>query len=49
MFAVALSKVDSGFFPNLLGTPQGKAIMAIAFTLQVLGWITIRKILSVRP
>ena len=48
-FAVALSKVDSGYFPNLLGTPQGKTIMAVAFTLQVLGWITIRKILSVRP
>ena len=48
-FAVALSKVDSGFFPKLLGTPQGKTILAIAFTLQVLGWITIRKILSVRP
>jgi tight adherence protein B len=48
-FAVALSKVDPGFFPNLLGTPQGKTIMAIAFLLQVLGWITIRKILSVRP
>ena len=48
-FAVALSKVDPGFFPNLLGTPQGKTIMAIAFVLQVLGWITIRKILSVRP
>ena len=48
-FAVALSKVDPGFFPNLLGTPQGKAIMAIAFVLQVLGWVTIRKILSVRP
>ena len=48
-FAVALSEVDPGFFPNLLGTPQGKSIMAIAFVLQVLGWITIRKILSVRP
>jgi Flp pilus assembly protein TadB len=48
-FAVALSKVDPGFFPNLLGTPQGKTIMAIAFVLQFLGWITIRKILSVRP
>ena len=47
--AVALSKVDPMFFPNLLGTPQGKAILAIAFTLQVLGWVTIRKILSVRP
>lgn len=48
-FAVALSMIDPGFFPNLLGTPQGKAILAIAFVLQVLGWITIRKILSVRP
>jgi tight adherence protein B len=48
-FAVVLSKVDPGFFPNLLGTPQGKAIMATAFTLQILGWVTIRKILSVRP
>jgi tight adherence protein B len=48
-FAVALSKVDPGFFPNLLGTPQGKTIMAIVFVLQALGWITIRKILSVRP
>jgi Flp pilus assembly protein TadB len=41
--------VDPGFFPSLLGTPPGKAIMAIAFVLQVLGWVTIRKILSVRP
>jgi tight adherence protein B len=48
-FSVALSRVDPGFFPNLLGTPQGNAILAIAFTLQVLGWVTIRKILSVRP
>lgn len=48
-FATALSRVDPGFFPNLLGTPQGKTIVAIAFVLQLLGWITIRKILSVRP
>jgi tight adherence protein B len=48
-FAVALSMVDPGFFSNLLGTSQGKTIMAIAFVLQVMGWITIRKILSVRP
>jgi len=46
-FAVALSKVDPGFFPNLLGTPLGKTILAIAFTLQVVGWVTIRKIMSV--
>ena len=49
LFAAALSMVDSGFLPNLLGTPQGKTIMAITFVLQVMGWITIRKILSVRP
>jgi tight adherence protein B len=48
-FVVALSKVDPGFFPGLLGTPQGKAILAIAFALQVLGWLAIRAILSVRP
>jgi len=47
-FAVALSKVDPGFLPNLLGTPQGRSILAIVFSLQVLGWVTIRKILSVR-
>ena len=49
VFAAALSMVDRGFFPNLLGTPQGKTIMTIVFVLQVMGWITIRKILSVRP
>jgi tight adherence protein B len=48
-FALVLSRVDPGFFPNLLGTPQGKTILAITVTLQVLGWVTIRKILSVRP
>ncbi|MGZ9163479.1 MAG: type II secretion system F family protein, partial [Candidatus Deferrimicrobiaceae bacterium] len=47
--AVALSKVDPRFFPSLLGTSQGKTIIAIAFALQFLGWVTIRKILSVRP
>ena len=49
VFAAALSMIDSGFLPNLVGTPQGKTIMAITFVLQVMGWITIRKILSVRP
>jgi len=47
--AVALSYVDPGFLPSLLGTPQGRTIMAIASVLQVLGWFAIRKILSVRP
>lgn len=48
-FAFALSKVDPAFFPRLFGTPQGKTIVAIALVLQVLGWVTIRAILSVRP
>ena len=48
-FAVALSKVDPGFFPILLGTPRGRTVMAVAFVLQLLGWVAIRKILSVRP
>lgn len=48
-FAIAISKVDPGFFPILLGTPQGKTILAVALVLQVMGWVTIRKILSVRP
>jgi tight adherence protein B len=48
-FAIALSKVDPDFFRNLLGTPQGKAILTIAFVLEVLGWVIIRKILAVRP
>ncbi len=48
-FAAALSKVDPQFFRNLLDTPQGKSILAIVFVLQFLGWVTIRKILSVRP
>lgn len=48
-FAGTLSKVDPGFLPSLVGTPQGKSIVAIVLVLQVLGWVTIRKILSVRP
>jgi tight adherence protein B len=48
-FAIAISKVDPGFFPSLLGTPQGKTILVVSFVLQVMGWVTIRKILSVRP
>ncbi|MCL1925977.1 MAG: type II secretion system F family protein [Syntrophorhabdaceae bacterium] len=49
VFALILSRIDSSFLPNLIGTPQGKIILAISVTLQVLGWITIKKILSVRP
>lgn len=48
-FLVALSKIDPGFLANLLGTPQGKAIMATSILLQTLGWVVLRKILSVRP
>jgi tight adherence protein B len=48
-FAIAISKVDPGFFPILFGTPQGKTILAVSFVLQVIGWVTIRKILSVQP
>ena len=49
IFTVVLSRIDSSFFPNLIGTPQGKIILAVSITLQFLGWVTIRKILSVRP
>jgi tight adherence protein B len=48
-FAAVLSRIDPGFFPNLVGTPPGKAILFVAVLLQVLGWVTIRRILSVRP
>lgn len=48
-FAAVLSRIDPGFFPNLVGTPQGKTILLIAAVLQTLGWVTIRKILAVRP
>ena len=48
-FTAALAKVDPDFLPLCLGTIQGKAILAAAAVLQVLGWLTIRKILSARP
>jgi len=48
-FTAVLSKIDPGFFPNLVGTLQGKTILLAALILQALGWLTIRKILSVRP
>lgn len=47
-FAAALSMIDPDFFPDLVGTPQGKAIVLVAFVLQTMGWLTIRRILSVR-
>jgi tight adherence protein B len=47
-FAAVLSRIDPGFFPSLVGTAPGRAILLSAFILQALGWLTIRKILSVR-
>jgi tight adherence protein B len=47
-FAAVLSRIDPEFYPNLVGTPQGKTILLIAAVLQTLGWVSIRKILSVR-
>ena len=49
IFTVILSRIDSSFFPNLIGTPQGRMILAVSVILQFLGWLTIRKVLSVRP
>lgn len=48
-FAAVLSRIDPGYIPGLVGSPQGKTILLAAFVLQALGWLTIRKILSVRP
>lgn len=48
-FAAVLSKIDPAFLPRALGTAQGRAILAAAALLQFLGWLTIRKILSVKP
>lgn len=48
-FALALSRVDPGFFPKLVGTPPGKALLILSAALQLLGWFVIRKILAVRP
>lgn len=48
-FAFALSRIDPSFLPRALGTAQGRAILAAAAFLQLLGWLTIRKILSVKP
>jgi tight adherence protein B len=49
VFVAVLSKVDPDFLPRCTGTVQGKGILAIAGFLQLLGWLTIRKILSVKP
>ncbi len=49
VFVGVLSKIDPDFLPRVLGTPQGKTILAISALLQFLGWLTIRKILAVKP
>lgn len=49
VFAVILSRIEPDFLPLILGTPQGKAVIAVSALLQFLGWMTIRKILSVKP
>ena len=45
-FAAAISAVDPEYLPRILGTPQGKTILALAGFLQVAGWVVIRKILA---
>ena len=47
VFAGVLSRIDPEFLPRILGTIQGKTILAISVLLQFLGWLTIRKILAV--
>ncbi len=47
-FIALLSRIDPDFLPRCLGSFQGKAILAASGILQVLGWLTIRKILSVK-
>ena len=49
VFAGVLSKIDPYFLPRALGTAPGKAILAVAAVLQFLGWLTIRRILAVKP
>jgi len=48
-FVAVLSKVDPGYLQQCTGTIQGKAILTVAGFLQLFGWLTIRKILSVKP
>lgn len=47
-FIAMLSMIDPDFLPRCLGSVQGKAILVAAGILQALGWLTIRKILSVK-
>ncbi len=47
-FLLMLSRIDPDFFPRCTGSLQGKAILAASVVLQLLGWLTIRKILAVK-
>ncbi len=47
-FIALLSGIDPAFLPRCLGSVQGKAILVASGILQALGWLTIRKILSVK-
>ncbi len=47
-FMAMLSRIDPAFLPRCTGSAPGKAILAVAAVLQILGWITIRKILAVK-
>lgn len=49
VFVCVLTKIDPDYLHRVFGTPQGKAILAISAFLQLLGWLTIRKILAVKP
>lgn len=48
-FLLVLTKIQPGFLEACTRTTVGKAILAIAATLQFLGWVLIRRILAVRP
>ena len=48
LFLGALSLIDPGFVSSLIGTPQGRTVLAAAGLLQLCGWLTIRRILGVR-
>lgn len=49
VFAGVLSKIDPDFLARVLGTAQGRSILVISALLQFVGWLTIRRILAVKP
>lgn len=48
VFIAVLSRIDGDFLPRCLGTPVGRLLLAASAVLQLLGWITIRRILAAR-